>query len=127
VLNLARVGVALVCQIEQLSNLAYDFIVVQILRPHPRLVGRALELIPDMHPPLAWLHPMADEVPGHSWSVQTIPWEQRHQLLHLTNQLWSLIPGYSLVWNVPDVTQRSTVGFFTDVNPLLVPISSEVF
>jgi hypothetical protein len=41
----------------------------------------------------------------------------------LPDQLWSLILGYSLVCNVLDVAQRSTVGFFTDVKPLLVPIS----
>jgi hypothetical protein len=39
VLDLARAGVALVYQIEQLPNPAHDFIVVQILRPHPCLVG----------------------------------------------------------------------------------------
>jgi hypothetical protein len=38
-MDLARGRVALVCQIEQLPNLAYDFIVVQVLRAHPRLVG----------------------------------------------------------------------------------------
>jgi hypothetical protein len=41
----------------------------------------------------------------------------------LPSQLWSLIPGYSLVWNVPDVAQCSTIGFFTNVKPLLIPIS----
>jgi hypothetical protein len=101
----------------------YDFVVVQILRPHLRLIGRALVFIPGVHPPLAWLHPSADEVPGHRRPVQTIQWEQRHQLLHLYDQLWSLIPGYSLVWNVTDVAQRSTVGFFADVKPFLIPIS----
>jgi hypothetical protein len=85
-LDPAQGSVALVCPIEQLSNPAYDFVVVQILRPHPRLVGRALVLVPGVHPPLAWLHPPANEVPGHNRSVQTIQWEQRHQLLHLPGQ-----------------------------------------
>jgi hypothetical protein len=52
-----------------------------------------------------------------------IPWEQRHQLLYLPGQLWSLIPGHSLVRNICDVTQRSVVGLFVNVKPLLVPIS----
>jgi hypothetical protein len=52
-----------------------------------------------------------------------IPWEQRHQLLHLPGQLWSLIPGHSLVRNIPDVAQRSAVGLFVNVKSLLVPIS----
>jgi hypothetical protein len=69
VLDPARGRVALVCQIEQVPNPAYDFVVVQILRTHPRLVGRALVLIPGVHPPLAWLHTPANEVPGHSRSV----------------------------------------------------------
>jgi hypothetical protein len=34
-----------------------------------------------------------------------------------------LIPRYSLVWNIPDIAQRSAVGLFTNVKPLLVPIS----
>jgi hypothetical protein len=123
VLDLARAGVALVYQIEQLSNLAYDFVMVQILRLHPRLVSRALVLIPGVHPPLAWLHPTADEVPSHSRSIKPIPREQRHQLLHLPSQLWSLVPGYSLVWNVPNIAKRGTVGLFADVKPFLVPIS----
>jgi hypothetical protein len=65
-LDTARGRVALVCQIEQLPNLAYDFVMVQILRTHPRLVGRALVLVPGVHPPLARLHTPANEVPGHS-------------------------------------------------------------
>jgi hypothetical protein len=117
------VGEALVCRIEQLPNPAYDFVVVQILRPHLRLIRQALVFIPSMHPPLAWLHPLANEVPGHHRPVQTIQRVQRHQLLHLPGQLWSLIPGYSLIWNVPDITQRCTVGFFVDVKSLLILIS----
>jgi hypothetical protein len=72
---------------------------------------------------LAWLHTPANEVPGHGRSVQAIPREQRHQLLYLPVQLWSLVLGHSLVWNVPDIAQHSTVGLFADVKPLLVPIS----
>jgi hypothetical protein len=49
--------------------------------------------------------------------------EQCHQLLHLLDQLWTLILGYSLVWNIPDVAQCSVVGLFANVKPLLVPIS----
>jgi hypothetical protein len=40
---------------------------------------------------------LANEVLGHSWSIQAIPWEHRHQLLHLPDQLWSLIPSHSFV------------------------------
>jgi hypothetical protein len=68
-LDPARGRVALVYQIEQLPNSAYDFIVVQILYMHPRLVGRALVLVPGVHPPLARLHTPANEVPGHSRSI----------------------------------------------------------
>jgi hypothetical protein len=75
-----------------------------------------------VHPPLATLHTPANEVLGHSRSIQAIPREQRHQLLHLPGQLWSLIPGHSLVRNIPDVAQRSAVGHFTNVKPLLVPL-----
>jgi hypothetical protein len=82
-LDPAQGRVALVYQIEQLPNPAYEFIVVQILRTHPRLVGRALVLVPGVYPPLARLHTPANEVPGHSRSVQAIPWEQCHQLHHL--------------------------------------------
>jgi hypothetical protein len=122
-LDPARGRVALVCQIEQLPNPAYDFVVVQIIRMHPRLVGQALVLVPDVHPPLARLHTLANEVPGHNRSVQMIPWEQRHQLLHLPGQLWSLILGHSLVQNITDIAKCSTVGLFANVKPLLVPIS----
>jgi hypothetical protein len=48
---------------------------------------------------------------------------QRHQLLHLPDQFWSLIPGHHLVWNIPDVTQRITIGLFVNIKPLLVLIS----
>jgi hypothetical protein len=65
-LDPARGRVALVYQIEQLSNPAYDFIVVQILRMHPRLVGQALVLVPGVHPPMARLHTLANEVPSHN-------------------------------------------------------------
>jgi hypothetical protein len=74
-LDPARGRVALVYQIEQLPNSAYDFIVVQILYTHPHLVSRALVLVPGVHPPLARLHMPANEVPGHSLSVQAIPRE----------------------------------------------------
>jgi hypothetical protein len=121
-LDPTRGRVALVCQIEQLPNLMYDFIVVQVLRTHPRLVDRALVLIPGVHPPLVRLPTPANEVSGHSRSVQAVPREQRHQLLHLPGQLWSLIPGNSLVRNIPDVAQRSSVGLFVNVKPLLVPV-----
>jgi hypothetical protein len=76
-----------------------------------------------MHPPLARLRTSANEVPGHIRSVQAIPWEQHHQLLHLPGQLWSLILGHSLVQNIPDITNRSVVGLFANVKPLLIPIS----
>jgi hypothetical protein len=82
-LDTARGRVVLVCQIEQLPNLMFDFIVVQILRTHPRLVGRALVLVPGVHPPLARLHTPNNEAPGHSRPIQAFPREQRHQLLHL--------------------------------------------
>jgi hypothetical protein len=75
-----------------------------------------------MHPALAWLHPTAKEIPSYSHSVKPIPWEQRHQLLHLPSQLWSLVLGYPLLWNVPDVAQRAAVGLFMDVEPFLVLI-----
>jgi hypothetical protein len=65
---------------------------------------------------------MADEVPSYSRSIKPIPQEQCHQLLHLPSQLWSLVLGYSLLWNVPDIAQRGTVGLFADVKPFLVPI-----
>jgi hypothetical protein len=68
-LDPARERVALVCQIEQLPNPAYDFIVVQIPRTHPHLVGRALVLVASVHPPLARLHTPANEVPGHGQSI----------------------------------------------------------
>jgi hypothetical protein len=68
------------------------------------------------------LHTPANEVPGHSRSVQAIPREQRHQLLHLPDQLWSLILDHSLVRNIPNVAQCSAVGLFANVKPLLVPI-----
>jgi hypothetical protein len=66
---------------------------------------------------------LANEVFDHSRSVQAVPREQRHQLLHLPSQLWSLIPGYSLVWNIPDVAQCSAIRLFTNAKPLLVPVS----
>jgi hypothetical protein len=65
----------------------------------------------------------ANEVTGHSQSIQAIPWKQCHQLLYLPGQLWSLIPGHSLVRDIPDVAQRSAVGLFANVKLLLVPIS----
>jgi hypothetical protein len=65
----------------------------------------------------------ANEAPRHSRSVWVVPWELRHQLLYLPGQLWSLILGYSLVQNIPDVAQRSAVGLFVNVKPLLLPIS----
>jgi hypothetical protein len=89
--------VALVCQIQQLPNPAFDFIMVQILRPHSRLVRRALVLVSSVHPSLARMYTPANEVLGHSRPVQAIPREQRYQLLHLPGQLWSLIPGHPLL------------------------------
>jgi hypothetical protein len=65
----------------------------------------------------------ADEIPDHSRSVQAIPREQRHQLLHLPDQLWPLILGHSLLQNIPNVAQSSAIGLFVNVKPLLVPIS----
>jgi hypothetical protein len=63
-----------------------------------------------------------NEAPGHSRPVQAFPREQRHQLLHLPGQFWSLIPSHPLVRNIPDVAKRSAVGLFTNIKPLLVPI-----
>jgi hypothetical protein len=65
-LDPARGRVVLVCQIEQIPNLAFDFVMVQILHTHPHLVGRALVLVPGVHPPLARLHTPANEAPGHN-------------------------------------------------------------
>jgi hypothetical protein len=75
-----------------------------------------------VHPPLARLHTPANEVPDHSWSVQAIPRKQRHQLLHLPGQFWSLILGHPLVQNILDVAKRSAVGLFTNIKPLLILI-----
>jgi hypothetical protein len=79
-LDPAQGRVALVCQIEQLPNPAFDFVMVQILWPHPCLVRRALVLVSSVHPSLERLYMPANEVPGHSWPIQAISWEQRHQL-----------------------------------------------
>jgi hypothetical protein len=80
-------------------------------------------LVPSVHPPLARLHTPTNEARDHSRSVQAIPREQRHQLLHLPGQFWSLILGHPLVWNIPDIAKRSTIGLFTNIKLLLVPIS----
>jgi hypothetical protein len=65
---------------------------------------------------------MTEEIPSYSHSVKPIPREQRHQLLHLPSKLWSLVLGYPLLWNVPDVAQRAAVELFADVEPFLIPI-----
>jgi hypothetical protein len=72
---------------------------------------------------LARLHSPTDEAPGYGWFVQTVPWEQLHEVPHLPDVLQFIILADSLLWDVANVTKGGGVGLFSDVEPFLVPIT----
>jgi hypothetical protein len=78
-----------------------------------------------VHPLLAGLYSLTNEAPGYGWSIQTVPWEQLHELPHLPIVLWLLILADPFLRDVTGVAKGGSVGFFSDVKPFLVPITDE--
>jgi hypothetical protein len=77
-----------------------------------------------MHPLLAWLHPLADEVQSHHWPVELAPVKHHEQLFNLyhfgagrPSRLALLLLG-----DLSDVTGDEWLLFLLHVEPFLVPI-----
>ena len=88
---------------------------------HPGQVWTSCVLIRRMHPPLARHDSTTEDVPDHSWSVQSRPVDQGHQFQHLTNVLRPICPVDPLLWDLADVTECGATRFLLDIEPPLVP------